>query len=317
MRIIFFLTLYFSFLSVSYASPYLINIKGKKKVTVTSKNVRLVDIASVESVEDDIETQLAMQRLIIELSPKPGKEKVITAARVLERLRESNVDLQKVGYALPRLIKVQRAKRMLKKQEVKQAIETYLFQNNEELEIRTHDYRREIAITPKAKIIEVSKLISSKPGRKKFELLISDNNDYQQSITVSAFVDVFREVPVSVSKLERGNIITEGDIAYARLNTRNLPRDYVSDVKRIIGYEIKNSLNPGQPFKLSKISVPKIIKNGDSVVLEYKTKNLLATATGKAIQSGGLGEEIKVRNSSSGKVIKAEVLGEGLVGVVK
>lgn len=317
MKLILCIILNFSLVAISSASPYLINVKGKKKVTVTGKNIRLVDIASVESIEDDIETQLAMQRLIIELSPKPGKEKVLTAARVLERLRESNVDLKKVGYALPRLIKVKRAKRMLKKQEVKQAIETYLFQNNEELEIRTHDYRREIAITPKAKILEVNKLNSSKPGRKKFQLFISDDNDYQKNITVSAFVDVFREIPVSVGKLVRGNIITEGDIAYARLNTRNLPRDYVSDVKKIIGYEIKNSLNPGQPFKLSKISVPKVIKNGDSVVVEYKTKNLLATATAKAIQSAGLGEEIKVRNLNSGKVIKGNVLGEGLVGVVK
>lgn len=297
------------------ASPYLINIKGQKEVTVTTHNIRLSDIANVESINDDIETQLAIQRLIIEIAPKPGEEKVITAARVLERLRESKVNLNKIGYELPRLIKVTRAKRMLKKDEVLNALEEYLIETNDELQIKTHDYRREIAISPKAKIVDITPIRSSKVGRKKFNLTISDNSDYKENIAVSAFVDVWKEVPVAISKISKGQLITEGDISYARLNIRELPRDYLNDVKKIIGFEAKAPIDSGSTFKISKIEVPTIIKNGDAVVIQYKSKNLIATATAKAIQSGGLGEEIKVRNVNSGKILSGEVLSEGLVEV--
>src|SRR5690606_10986126 len=84
----------------------------------------LAEISSTRSSDDD--AVIGLQKIFIENSPRPGTEVTVSASAVLERLKTEGVDLRKISYSLPRIISVQRAARLVTKDEVRIAIETAL-----------------------------------------------------------------------------------------------------------------------------------------------------------------------------------------------
>jgi flagella basal body P-ring formation protein FlgA len=297
------------------AGDYSVELHGRADVTVTAKNIRLVDIAEIKLDNDDLETQLALQRLVVDLAPAPGNELTLPAARILERLRESGVDLKKVGYELPRFVKVKRASRVLKRAEVLEALEEYVAKHSSETQIKRTDFVENIKITPLAKIDKITQIDSNRPGMRRFNLKLKDEQDFTLDLKVNAFVDEWREVPVTARALERGDILSEADIAYARLNTKDLEVDIATDVTKLIGLEIKRNLPSGSTLKASLVMTPPVVKAGQDVVIRYKTDYIEASTNGKALQMGAVGDEIKVKNSGSGRIITGKIIESGLIGV--
>ena len=70
-------------------------------------------------------------------------------------------------------------------------------------------------------------------------------------------------------------------------------------------------------FQKRKLDIPPVIDMGALVTLVYRSGGIEATASGVAIESGALGDEIRVRNDSSRKIILGKVLEPGIVGVSK
>ena len=60
-----------------------------------------------------------------------------------------------------------------------------------------------------------------------------------------------------------------------------------------------------------------MVEMGAMVTLVYRSGGIEATASGVAIESGAQGDEIRVRNDSSRKIILGKVLEPGMVGVTK
>ena len=58
-----------------------------------------------------------------------------------------------------------------------------------------------------------------------------------------------------------------------------------------------------------------MIHRGDQIVMLVKSANMTLQTVGEAMQDGGIGERIRVRNDASGKVLRGEILESGLVQV--
>lgn len=144
---------------------------------------------------------------------------------------------------------------------------------------------------------------------------ICDGNN-RWSIFVPATLEVYADVVVAARNLERGTVIAEEDIKYMRIDTASLPSGHVLDKDRVLGMELRRSARNGSYLLLSALELPRVVNKGDSVVLESRNSSLSVAAKGTALDNGQVGEQIKVRNSQSDRVVNALVTGPGRVSVV-
>jgi flagella basal body P-ring formation protein FlgA len=66
---------------------------------------------------------------------------------------------------------------------------------------------------------------------------------------------------------------------------------------------------------LSAVTNPRLVTNGSEVGLVYSEGGLTITTSGAALQDGGLGDIVKVRNSDSGVTVTGVVQPDGTVRI--
>jgi len=135
------------------------------------------------------------------------------------------------------------------------------------------------------------------------------------ALYVPAQVDVYRPLPVASRSLGRGHRITEVDVVIELRNTGQLRRGFVTRADTALGQELTRPLNKGDAFRLGILTEPLAVERGDHVRLKAHTGAISVDTRGTAMDNGREGEQIRVRNNSSERVIKALVTGPGQVEV--
>lgn len=136
------------------------------------------------------------------------------------------------------------------------------------------------------------------------------------SIYVPAQIEQYAQVAVVARNLRSGTVLSDADVNLTRMNIAQVGNGYLLDPLRAIGKELKRSLSMGQAVKISHLKEPQIIKRGDKVVLEAGNRAVKVVTSGKALSAGQLGEQIRVRNSKSERVVDATVIAPGRARVV-
>lgn len=297
-----------------------IRIEGRGDVVVTTAQISLGDIAAVTSprVSDD-DAVIALKRVVIERSPAPGEVLQLTGQQVLERLRSAGVNLKQVGYLLPAKIQVSRAGRPLLTEEVTRAIEQFLMTTDRQITLRHLHYGKPLMVPTGDVRLAVTALGTGRQGLMSFEVAAYEGSYSAANIAartqVDASIEEWREVPVAQRPITKGSVIGSDDIAMARMNIASLPRDAVLSMERVVGFEASQNLAAGDPFRRDKLSIPALVNTGAKVTMLYRVGALEATATGVALQAGAAGDEIRVRNDSSSKIVVGVVAEPGLVMV--
>lgn len=135
------------------------------------------------------------------------------------------------------------------------------------------------------------------------------------SIYVPVRLDIYAEIAVLSRSLARGTILTEQDVSLTRMNTAQAGSGYIEDLSRTVGMELKRPLQSGEPLRLSHLKPAQIVSKGDKVILEAGSNGLSVVTAGQALGSGQLGDNIKVRNTGSDRVIDAQIVAPGKVRI--
>jgi flagella basal body P-ring formation protein FlgA len=131
------------------------------------------------------------------------------------------------------------------------------------------------------------------------------------TIYVPARVDTFAEVAVLARSLARGAVLAREDVVLRRMSTSQGGFGLILDPQQAIGKELKRRLEAGEPVRVSHIKAPQVIRKGDRVVLEASTSGVSVVTTGTALANGEVGEQIRIRNEKSERVVDAEVVAPG------
>ena len=312
----FFFTLMLAKVATAAPLNHNIRIIGRDSAHVTTAQVRLGDLANISSKDmTDDDALIALQKIVIADAPAPGEKLTLSAQDILEKLRLNGVDLQQVGYALKRVMVVERASRVLAAAEIRSAIEEYLKNYKDEVVLKDIQYRENIKVAPGITELKVATASNQKIGQMVFNIEADVVGAEPVKFSVKGSVDEWREVPVAAHPLKRGSVIGDDDIVMARLNVQSLPDDVAVNSDNLIGLSADKGISVGEVFRLNKLSLPPVIEKGSAVTIIYKKGSLTATATGVALADAGAGENIKVRNTSSKKIITGSVIEAGLVGV--
>ncbi|KPZ69370.1 flagellar basal body P-ring biosynthesis protein FlgA [Shewanella sp. P1-14-1] len=133
------------------------------------------------------------------------------------------------------------------------------------------------------------------------------------SLFIRARVDVTANVPVANRPLARGEHISASDIELQWLKLTPADRDLITQKSQLIGHQVSHKLRRFRAIKTSQVTNPQWINIGDRVIIEAKMNGFYANMPGEALESGGEGSTIRVRNLSSGKIIHVYPTAKGRV----
>ncbi|MCP5075708.1 MAG: flagellar basal body P-ring formation protein FlgA [Rhodobacteraceae bacterium] len=111
------------------------------------------------------------------------------------------------------------------------------------------------------------------------------------------------------------------DIAKGRLEIRHFRASYGASLdavkfhRQVKGKVATKTLVPMRPILLKYMRDPHMVRTGARSKLIFSKGNLTITATVTALQSGSVGDVIRVRNIDSGKFIMARVRPDGALEV--
>jgi len=301
-------------LSAEVPNNFVIKVIGRDQVTVTQPQITIGDLADVTSNDARFDDAIiGIKRIRIEQSPSPGQELSITAANIIDRMRAEGVDLKRVGYSLPRVSTVKRAAREVTSAEIVRVLDRFFEKSGRDVSIERVDFKKPIYVSPGDTQIEVL----DGTDKRTMTLRAKIDGGGAQEFKVTPTISEWREVPVAARSLAPGEIVQQGDFERARVNLARLPRGAIMNDQQILGRATQNEVAPGEVFKLDALATPIAISKGQKVTLRYSSGVFEATATGIALEDGGVGQDIKIRNDTSNKVVVATVVESGLVEVGK
>lgn len=296
------------------SSP-IIRVQGRSDAIVIDKTIRLGDIAQIDSpnIQDD-EVIIELKKIAVGVSPKAGESLTIEGSQVLERLRDAGVRLDSIRYSLPRNISVTRAFREVKLDELERALTHFLSKESKQVDVKQLVVDGPIRVPTDSLGLEVVALQATRPGHIGVDYKSVAGSD-EVRFQLKAFAEEWRLMPVASRPLAKGATVTANDVQLMKVNGTSLARDSVENIGDIVGRNLTKDIGQGEMFKASAVVVPPVIKAGSRVTVVFRQSRLEVTASGIALENGGMGQDIRVRNESSKKVIVGKVSDPSLVTV--
>lgn len=290
-----------------------IRVQGRSEAIVTDGSIRFGDIAQIDSpnIVDD-QAVIQLKKVVVGTSPRAGEVVVLDGSEVLKRLQSDGIRLQSLRYSLPRQISVTRAYREVKQDELQRALSAYISKSNRQFDVRQLVADKPIKVPTDSLGLEVVSLATTSPGHLDVDFKSIAGSD-EVRFQLRAVADEWRMVPVATRPLAKGQIVSASDIQFQKVNGTAVGRDILENLGDLVGRSVTKDVGQGEMFRAGSVGIPSVVASGSRVVLLFRQNRLEASASGVALEAGGLGQEIRVRNSQSNKVVTGRVIEPGTV----
>lgn len=147
----------------------------------------------------------------------------------------------------------------------------------------------------------------------RLSLKVSCDTNTHWSIYLKAKATVTTSILVAKTGLPKGSVITADNVYSKILNINQLHRGFFQNPQQVIGMITRVPIKIGQVFNPNQIKPRLSIKKGDSVTILFNAKGVSVAMNGTALAGGQLGDQIKVKNNSSNRIIAAKIKNNGIV----
>ncbi len=122
----------------------------------------------------------------------------------------------------------------------------------------------------------------------------------------------FQPAPVATRPLKKGDVLSEGDL-FLRTVERDSLRDIPFSLEGLLGSRLARDVPAGSALTRGDFEALPLVERRDRVILRARSGSLVVVASAQALDSGALGETVRVRNMESRVVVEAVVVGPGVV----
>jgi flagella basal body P-ring formation protein FlgA len=129
-----------------------------------------------------------------------------------------------------------------------------------------------------------------------------DSNPWQ--LYLPAKIERTFAVVVTTSTIEKGEILTNDNIAIDYIATNKIRGERITDINSVLGSKAEKRI--GNERTITKTNIC-LVCEGDVITIVAKNDNFLIKTKGTALTSGNLHEQIEVKNSRSGRIIKPQI----------
>jgi flagella basal body P-ring formation protein FlgA len=119
------------------------------------------------------------------------------------------------------------------------------------------------------------------------------------------------KVLVAKEVLKRGTIISPDMLVLTEMPASGMENQIIADPQLVVNMELVRDLAPNAPLRTFDLKKAVMVKRGQEVqVTAGAGQGFLITMRAEALQEGALGEQIRLKNSESGRSLTAVVTGQ-------
>lgn len=146
-------------------------------------------------------------------------------------------------------------------------------------------------------------------------LLVSCEGDRPWRMFLPVSVTITGNAMVAARTLSRGERLTDSALRTDSVVVNSIRRGAITSEDQLIGMEMRRGVNAGTVFTPDLLLTPAAIERGDHVIISARSGNFSVNSRGKALASGGIGEQVLVENLSSSRTVRARVTAPGHVEI--
>jgi flagellar basal body P-ring formation protein FlgA len=122
------------------------------------------------------------------------------------------------------------------------------------------------------------------------------------------------ELPVPRATIYPGDTIADDVLVERAFIAHTVARGTVFETRQaVVGKVARRTLLQGQPIPVAGTRDPYIVAQGSTALVVFETGGLTITANAMALQNGGVGDVVTLRNVDSGSIIRGTVAADGTV----
>ena len=122
------------------------------------------------------------------------------------------------------------------------------------------------------------------------------------------------ELPVPRMMIYPGDVIGDDQLIERAFIAHTVARSTIHEAREaLIGKVARRTLLPGQPIPINGVRDPYVVTQGKNALVVLEAGGLTITTNAMALQNGGIGDTVSLRNVDSGTIIKGTVAPDGTV----
>ncbi len=158
--------------------------------------------------------------------------------------------------------------------------------------------------------------VSDRRDRFSLEVLVPTDGRENDHIRINGRLQELRLAPVLARAIAPGEVIEADDIEWRDMPAARLTPRIVMSENNLVGQTVRRTLNPGVLINANDLEVPVVVEKGTAVIMRYVKGPMRLSFIVRAMEDGGVGDFISVRNPKSKTVVEARVMSPDTVEVV-
>jgi len=282
----------------------------KTNLSVDDRTITLGDLFDNIGAKADI---------IVLNAPAPGKSKNISG-NDLERLASKyEIDWRKPDYL--KKVSISRRGHTIASSEILELVHTLALDSGADPDSQIRFFGRNngilVPMDATADDIQFENFsLSDKGDRFSAVLLVPSGGDVPTKLSLNGVLEEVRDIPVFSSSIMPGEIIRADDLRWIKYPAKRLNGRVILSSQQLVGMTVRRPARMDKPINTNDIAAPIAVAKGDAVTMTVRTRAMILSAGGKALENGGIGDTIRVINSKSRLTVDAKVLRNGQVEVI-
>ena len=122
----------------------------------------------------------------------------------------------------------------------------------------------------------------------------------------------FRQVVVAATNLPAGLVLQRDSLKLDRMEADKISKAHYLESQGLEGQELLRAVRAGEPIRVSDLRPATLVKRGEMVLMTIGSPATFEISVkAEAMQDGRVGEQIKLRNTESGRTLSGVVTGKG------
>lgn len=184
------------------------------------------------------------------------------------------------------------------------------------------EQRLDINVSPMDKRIKVRScqadivISSKKPIKAGHNTLQIDCRSPQWKLYGNVQLKLYGKLWATATPLRRGQVLARAQLKQVDVNISRYQQGHYTNLNDLLGLVVKRNLRDNAVITPNMLDQANLIFKGDLVAIISRQGTMEVKMQGTALENGKQNRQIRVKNNSSGKTVKAYVMAPGRVEVI-
>jgi flagella basal body P-ring formation protein FlgA len=299
-----------------WGAPIVISVASEAQVQ--GPKITLGEVAELQGEPAD--TVARMRQVILGQAPSAGVERQLSQSSIVTQLKHQGFAVQSVQLQGAPQIRVRRAAQRLDPQPMEAVVRQALSRRLPQTPQRTSvgDIRGLSTVFVPPGPVQYAVTVPERKawlGPTPFRLAIHVAGKVEKQLHGTAYIATTQEVVSLVRPVAQDEIITADAVSRTQVQVTHPIRQAVTQPQDVIGKRARRSLAGNAPLSTQDVAASPVVHKGDLVRIVLDAPLIKVSTAGEVLEAGKIGDTIRVKNTSSNREVRAQVIDKQTVRI--